>query len=150
MQSKAKTVKEYLDSLPEERRLEIEIVRKTILGNLPKGYEEIMQYGMITYVVPLKLYPKGYLGKSETPLPYAMLASQKDYMSIYLMNIYGDKEAEDWFFDAYEKSGMKLDMGKSCVRFKKLEDLPIGVIGKAIARTPVKKFIEQYEKSRSK
>lgn len=123
-------------------------VRKTILKHLPKGYEERMQYGMIGYSVPLKRYPAGYLGQKDVPLPYAALASQKNYMSIYLMNIYGDKKAEKWFREAYKASGKKLDMGKSCVRFKKLEDVPLDVIGKAIAQTPVEALIKAYEKAR--
>lgn len=148
--SSAKTVKEYLAELPEDRRNAIEAVRKTILENLPEGYEEIMQYGMVSYVVPLSLYPDGYLGKKDTPLPYACLASQKNHMAVYLMNIYGDKAAEKWFKEEYKKSGKRIDIGKSCVRFKKLENLPLEVIGQAVARTPVKKYIELYEKSRKK
>lgn len=148
MQSKATTVKEYLESLPEDRRKAISAVRKEILKNLPKGYEEVMQYGMIGYVVPLSIYPAGYLGKKDVPLPYAALASQKNYMSVYLMNIYGDKKGEEWFKKAYAKSGKKLDMGKSCVRFKKLEDLPLEVIGEAVGRTSVEEMIRGYERAR--
>lgn len=148
MQSKAATVKEYLESLAEDRRAAIQAVRKVILKNLPKGYKEVMQYSMIGYVVPLSLYPAGYLGKKDMPLPYAGLASQKNYMALYLMNVYGDEEIERWFKSAYAASGKKLDMGKSCVRFKKLEDLALEVIGEAVARTPVKKTIEQYERAR--
>ena len=149
MQSNAKTVQEYLSELSPDRRAVIEAVRNVILKNLPEVYKETMQYGMIGYVVPLERYPAGYLGKADVPLPYAALASQKNYMSLYLMNIYGDKEAEQWFKKEYEKSG-KLDMGKSCVRFKKLDDLSLDAIGKAIARTPVEKFIATYEQARAK
>jgi hypothetical protein len=145
MQSRAKTVKEYLKNLPLERREAILKVRGVVLENLPKGYEEIMQYGMIGYIVPLKLYPKGYLGDKTKPLPYAALASQKNHMAVYLMCIYGDKRAEKWFLNEYRKSGKKMDIGKSCVRFKKLEDLPLTLIGKAVKKVPIKKFIKIYE-----
>lgn len=150
MQSKAKTVREYLNSLPEGRRTALEAVRNVILKNLPEGYEETMQYGMTGYVVPLSLYPVGYLGKKDVPLPYAGLASQKNHMAVYLTNIYADrdKDTERWFKEAYKASGKKMDIGKSCVRFRKLEDLPLDVIGKAVARTSVKAFIKMYENSR--
>jgi hypothetical protein len=146
MQSKSKTVKEYLAELPAERRSAIQTVREVILKNLPKGYEEVMQYGMIGYVVPHSVYPPGYHCDPKQPLPFACLASQKNHMAIYFMNIYGHKETEAWFRQAYKASGKKLDMGKSCVRFKKLEDLPLEVIGQAVAKTPVKNYIEYYEK----
>ena len=106
---------------------------------------ESMQFGMIGYVIPLATYPETYKGK---PLMYAALASQKNYMSLYLMNIYADQEAEQWVTDSYRASGKKLDMGKSCVRFKNFEDLPMDLIGKAVARTPVPDFIARYEDSR--
>jgi uncharacterized protein YdhG (YjbR/CyaY superfamily) len=143
----ATTVDEYLAELPDDRRAEIEAVRNVILENLPKGYEETMQHGMIGYVVPLERYPVTYNGR---PLEYAGLASQKNYMSLYLMNIYGDKETQQWFVEQYKASGKKLDMGKSCVRFKKLNDLPLDLIGKAIARTSVDEFVGLYEASRRK
>ncbi len=146
-QSTAKTVYEYLDELSPDRREAIATVREVILLHLPPGYEETMQYGMIGYVIPLERYPVTYNGQ---PLAYAALASQKNYMSVYLMNIYSDKEAEQWFVDQYKASGKKLNMGKSCLRFKKLEDLPIDLIGKAIERTKVDDFIELYEASRRK
>ena len=144
-QSKAKTVEEYLAELSEDRRAAISTVRKVILDNLPTGYEETMQYGMIGYVIPLEDYPETYNGQA---LAYAALASQKNYMSLYLMNIYADSEAERWFIEQYKASGKKLNMGKSCVRFKKLEDLPVDLIGQAIARTSAVEFIERYETSR--
>lgn len=148
MQSKSKTVKEYLKELPKERRIAIEAVRNVILKNLPNGYEEIM-LGMIVYVVPLSRYPAGYLGKKDVPLPFAGLASQKNHMAVYLMNIYAERDAEQWFKKAYKESGKKMDIGKCCVRFRKLEDLPLDVIGKAVARTSVSAFIKMYEASRS-
>lgn len=149
MQSSARTVAAYLKSLPPERREAISRVREEILKRLPEGYREVMQYGMIGYVVPLSLYPHGYLGKKDTPLPYAALASQKNHMALYLMNVYGDKETESWFRTEYKKSGKKLDMGKSCVRFKRLEDLPLPLIGKVIARTSVREYIKRYEAARA-
>jgi len=148
MQSKTKTVKEYLAELPPERKAAIQAVRKVILKNLPKGFEEIMQYGMIGYVVPHKVYPPGYHCDPKQPLPFMGLASQKNYMAIYFMNIYMDKGAQNWFTKAYKASGKKLDMGKSCLRFKKLEDLALEVIGRAVARQSVKEYIALYEKSK--
>jgi hypothetical protein len=145
MQSKAKTVAEYLKSLPPDRRAAIEAVRKVVLKNLPTGYAETMQYGMISYVVPHSIYPAGYHCDPKQPLPFACLASQKNYMSLYLMTVYGHKETEAWFRKAFADAGKKLDMGKSCVRFKKLEDLPLDVIGKVIARVPVRKYLDFYE-----
>ena len=149
MQSKAKTVEIYLKELPRERRTAVETVRKSILKNLPKGYKEVMQYGMIGYVVPLKLYPDGYLNDKKTPLPYVALASQKNDMAVYLMCNYGDKEAEKKFRVVYQQSGKRLNMGKSCVRFKKLEDLSLEAIGLGVSMTPVKTFIAKYEKGRN-
>lgn len=149
MQSSATSVEAYLRSLPPERRQLVQAVREVILKNLPKGYKEIMQYGMIGYVVPLSRYPAGYLGQKDVPLPYVGLAAQKNYYSIYLLNIYGDKKAETWFKKEYERAGFKLDMGKSCVRFKTLDKIPLEVIGKAVALTPVDEFITMYEKARN-
>lgn len=145
--SKARTIKQYLAGLPPDRRAGLAAVRKLILDHLPKGYEETMQYGMISYVIPLKRYPNTY---NRQPLGIACLASQKNYMALYLMNVYGDKETELWFRERYQASGKKLDMGKSCIRFRKIEDLPLELIGKAVARTSVEKFIEQYEKARKR
>ncbi len=145
--SKAQTVEAYLAELPDDRRTAIAAVRKAILKKLPKGYEETMQYGMISYVIPLEKYPDTYNGQA---LAIAALASQKNYMSVYLMNIYGDKKAEQWFKDAFAASGKKLDMGKSCVHFKKLDDLPVDVIAEAVSRTPVNEYIRLYEASRKK
>jgi hypothetical protein len=150
VQSKAKSVDQYLAELPPERREAINAVRKVILKNLPDGFEEVMQYGMIGYVVPHKLFPAGYHCDPSQPLTLAALASQKDYMAIYLMTIYGHKETEQWFVKVYKASGKKLDMGKSCVRFKKLDDLPLDVIGQAIARVPVDKYIHAYQQARDK
>ena len=147
VKSKASTVEEYISELPEERINDIKAVRILIIENLPKGYVETMQYGMITYVIPIDRYPNTYNG---LPLGYISLASQKNYMALYLMNVYSNKEIESNFKDRYIASGNKLDMGKSCVRFKKLKDLPLDLIGETIAMTSVDDFISVYEKSRNR
>lgn len=147
VKSKATTVEEYISELPDERTSDIKAVRNLIIENLPKGYVETMQYGMITYVIPIDRYPNTYNG---LPLGYISLASQKNYMALYLMNVYSNKEIESNFKDRYIASGKKLDMGKSCVRFKKLEDLPLDLIGETIAMTSVDDFISVYEKSRNR
>jgi uncharacterized protein YdhG (YjbR/CyaY superfamily) len=145
MRSDAQTVTEYIARLPEERRAAIREVRGTILANLPEGYEEAMEWGMITYQVPLARYPDTYNGK---PLMYAALASQKRHMAVYLTAVYADEEARDEFLEAYRASGKKLDMGKSCVRFTKLENLPLDLIGKVIRAYPVDDYIGIYEAGR--
>lgn len=144
MQSEAETVDEYLAELPDERRDAIETVRTTVLENLPDGYEEVMQHGMISYVVPLDDYPTTYNGK---PLVYASLASQKNHMAVYLMSVYGDAESD--FREKYESTGRRLDMGKCCVRFRKLDNLPLDVVGDEIARLEPAEFIAMYEDARS-
>ncbi|MFN7135049.1 MAG: DUF1801 domain-containing protein, partial [Myxococcales bacterium] len=144
--SKATTVKAYLASLPADRRADIEAVREVILKNLPPGYEEGMQYGMISYHVPLARYPHTYNGQ---PLGIAALASQKQYMSVYLMGAYADPEHERRFTAAWARSGKKLDMGKSCVRFKHAGDLALDVIGELLRSIGVDEFIAMYERSRS-
>src|ERR1700751_3164546 len=125
MQSKARSVKDYLAELPGDRRAAIETVRKVILKNLDADYEEGMQYGMIGYYVPHRVYPAGYHCDPKQPLPFAALASQKNYMSLHLMCLYGAGEHLKWFRKSWAKTGKKLDMGKCCVRFKKLDDLPL-------------------------
>jgi hypothetical protein len=141
------TVEDYLASLTDERRDALQTVRKVILENLDKDYEEGIQYGMIGYYVPHRVFPAGYHCDPEQPLPFAGLASQKNFMAIYLMCLYSSAEQEAWFREAWAKSGKKLDMGKSCVRFKKLDDVPLDVIGQAIRRIPVRAFIENYQAS---
>jgi len=145
MSDSPNTVNAYLAQLTEDRREVLQAVRAVILENLPKGYEEGIQYGMIGYYVPHNVYPRGYHCDPRQPLPFASLASQKNHMALYLMGIYGNPEQEDWFRKAWIKSGKKLDMGKSCVRFKKLEDVPLQVIGQAVKRVPVAKLIAHYE-----
>lgn len=147
MQSKATTVAKYLAELPADRRAALEAVRKVILKNIDKDYEEGMGYGMMGYSVPHRLYPAGYHCDPKQPLPFAGLASQKNHMSIYLMCIYGDTGEAEWFRKEWAKTGKKLDMGKCCIRFKKIEDVALDVIGEAIRRVPAKKYIEYYEKS---
>lgn len=145
MQSKATTVSKYLAELPVDRRKAVKAVREVILKNLPAGYAEVMANGAIGYVVPHSIYPPGYHCDPKQPLPFAGLASQKNHIGIYLMCIYSDPDHEAWFREAWTKTGKKLDMGKSCVRFKKIEDVPLEVIGQAIKKVPVKKFVERYE-----
>ncbi len=151
MQSKATTVQAYLDSLPEDRRDALNAVRQVILKNLDKTFREGMQYGMIGYFVPHETYPAGYHCDPKQPLPYAGLASQKGHMSLYLMGLYVGSDAgvehpdAAWFQNAWLATGKKLDMGKACVRFKKLDDVPLEVIGEAFRRLPAKLYIERYE-----
>lgn len=146
VKSGATTPEEYLAGLPTERREAISRVRDVILGNLPDGYEEGMQYGMISYHVPLDRHPDTYNGQ---PLSVATLASQKNYMSLYLLGVCYDPETERWFKELFVASGKKLDMGKACVRFKRLDDLPLEVIGEAISSVSPEDLIEQYKASRA-
>ncbi len=146
MKSNATTVEEYLKQLPADRRDAISAVRDVILANLPQGFVECMGYGMIGYVVPHSLYPAGYKCDPKLPLPFVNLASQKNHMALYLMSVYGDPETEQWFRKAWLAAGQKLDMGKCCVRFKRLEDVPLKVVGQIIARVPVKEYIVRIEK----
>ena len=148
MQSRAGTVEQYLADLPGDRREALQAVREVILKNLDKrGFEEGMQYGMIGYYVPHSVFPAGYHCDPRQPLPFASIASQKSHMAIYLMCVYGNPENEAWFREEWAKSGKKLDMGKSCVRFKKLSDVPLDVIGRMIKRVPARSYIEHYEQA---
>ncbi len=131
MKSDAATPDEYIRGLPAERAEAIETVRKVILENLPDGYDEVMAWGMITYEVPLSTYADTY---NKKPLMYAALASQKNYMTLYLSAIYANEDNASWFRKKYEATGKKLDIGKSCVVFKRVEDLPLELVGAAIAR----------------
>jgi len=157
MQSKAATVSDYLASLPDDRRKAIETVRSVILANLDKDFEEGMQYGMIGYYVPHRIYPAGYHADPKQGLPFAALASQKNYMSVYLMGLYcgciegvSDTNLVRWFREAWAKTGKKLNMGKACIRFKKADDLALDVLGEAIRRMPARKYVEVYEEARRK
>jgi uncharacterized protein YdhG (YjbR/CyaY superfamily) len=145
MQSDAETVEEYIAGLPEERRAAISTVRGRINAHLPEGYVEQMDWGMISWIVPLETKPDTYNGK---PLCYAALASQKHHMAVYLMGLYTDGPELARFQEEYADRGLDLDMGKSCVRFQRLEDLPLDVIGEAVAAIPVAEFIARYDASR--
>jgi hypothetical protein len=146
MKSKATTVKEYLASLPGDRRAGIEAVRTVIRKNLDKHYEESMLWGMIGYAVPHRVWPTGYHCDPSKPLMMAALSSQKNNLSVYLMSVYSDKAERAWFQKAWAKSGKKLNMGGSCIRFTKVEDAALDVIGEAIRRTPAKAYVESYVK----
>ena len=145
--SKATTVAKYLKELSADRRKTIVTVRDMIRKHLPSGYEETMNWGMICYEIPLSTYPDTY---NKQPLMYAALASQKNYSAVYLMCVYSDPKREKQLRDAFAKAGKKLDMGKSCIRFKTVEDLPLPAIGKIIASTTPKTYIKAYEESRKK
>ena len=146
MQSDAKTPEEYLTELEPKRREAISAVRDVILDNLPDGYEEVMQYGMISYVVPFDAFPETYNGQ---PLMYIALASQKQYMSLYLTSVYADESVSEWFRERYLATGKKLNMGKSCVRFRKLEDVPLDLVAEVAALTPLDRFVEEARASKS-
>lgn len=145
MQSKATSVAQYLAELPPERRPAIATVRKIILDNIDSDVEEVMQYGMIGYVVPHRVYPPGYHCNPAQPLPLAGLASQKQHMALYVMSTYNKPGEEGWLRGRFARAGKKLDMGKCCIRFKKLEDLPLDVIGELFRRVPTRAYIESYE-----
>lgn len=148
MQSKAKTVKDYLKELPPERKMTITKLRDVILKNLPKGFEEGMSYGMMGYYVPHSIYPAGYHCKPELPLPFAGMASQKNFIAFYHMGIYANPDLFKWFVTEFPKhSTAKLDMGKSCIRFKKPEHIPFELIGKLMKKISVKDWINLYEKN---
>jgi hypothetical protein len=144
MQSKAKTVTEYLDALPLERRVAIEAVRSTILANLDSDYEEGIQYGMIGYYVPHRVFPYGYHCDPRLPLQMAGLGAQKSHLALHVMGLYVDPALTKWFQDAWKKTGKKLDMGKACIRFKSLDDVPLDVIAEMFRRLPAKRYIETY------
>ncbi|HKI37172.1 MAG TPA: DUF1801 domain-containing protein [Gemmataceae bacterium] len=145
--SNAATVEEYLESLPEERRAVVAAVREVVLRNLPDGYQETMNWGMISYEVPLEQYPNTYNGQ---PLSYAALAAQKNYYALYLMCVCGDTKSGERLREEFRKAGKKLDMGKSCVRFRKLEHLPLDVIGRVVASMTPEAWIAYYEASRQR
>jgi hypothetical protein len=146
MQSTAATPQEYIDSLPEDRKKAISELRKVILKNIPKGFEETMGYGMMGYVVPHSLYPDGYHCDPKQPLPFFGMASQKNFIAVYHMGIYADKNLLDWFVAEFPKySKKKLDMGKSCIRFKKPEDIPYDLIGELASKMTPQQWIELYE-----
>ena len=142
----ANTPAEYIAAIPEERREAIEKLREVILENIPDGYEEKMAYGMIGYVVPHKLYPPGYHCDPKLPLMLVSIASQKNFIALYHMGIYADPKLLDWFVTEYPKhSKSKLDMGKSCIRFKKPEQIPYDLIGQLMQKLSVEDWVACYE-----
>jgi len=145
MQSKAATPQEYIDSLPAERKKVIAEVRKQLLKNLPKGFKEVMSYGMLGYVVPHSLYPEGYHCDPQQALPFICVASQKNYVALYHMGIYGDKNLLNWFTHEYAKAcSSKLDMGKGCIRFKKMDDIPFRLIGELATKMTPEEWVNKY------
>lgn len=148
MQYDARTPKEYLDALPPEHKSMVSALRRAIKSKLPKGYKEGMQYGMITYSVPLTTYKNGYLDNPKVPLPYISLGAQKHHVAVYHNGLYASKQRLAVFTKAYEKTGKRLSMGKSCIRFKKLDDIPLAVISESAAACSVHDYITLYEKAR--
>ncbi|MES2430384.1 MAG: DUF1801 domain-containing protein [Bacteroidota bacterium] len=146
MQSKAITVEEYIKELPEERQTVIKKIRAAIKKNIPKGFKEEMGYGMMGYVVPHSIYPAGYHCTPELPLPFLGVASQKNFIAVYHMGIYADAKLLDWFTKEHAKTGLgKLDMGKSCMRFKKADKIPYDLIGELATKMTVADWIKMYE-----
>lgn len=146
MQIKADTPDEYIAQLPEDRKPVVEKLRRVILDNLPKGFKEEINYGMIGYVVPHSIYPKGYHVTPELPLPFINIASQKNFIAVYHMGIYANPKLLDWFTAEYPKHcNLKLDMGKSCIRFKKPDQIPFDLIGELVSKVSVDEWIENYE-----
>jgi hypothetical protein len=148
MQSKAETVEDYLAGIPPDRGTALREVLAVIRRNLQAGFEEGMQYGMIGWYVPHRIFPAGYHCDPKQPLPFAALASQKSHLALYMGCLYGDSSEVERFRQQWAATGKKLDMGKSCIRFKKVEDLPLEVIGEAFARISVARFVADYEQTR--
>ena len=148
MQIEANTPDEYIAQLPNDRKPVMEKLRKVILDNLPKGFKEESSYGMIGYVVPHSIYPKGYHVSPKLPLPFINIASQKNFIGVYHMGIYANPKLLDWFTTEYPKHcKLKLDMGKSCIRFKKPEQIPFDLIGELASKVSVDEWVETYEKN---
>ncbi|MCG2430821.1 DUF1801 domain-containing protein [Aequorivita xiaoshiensis] len=146
MQSKATTADQYISELPEDRQEVMKKLREAVKSNLPKGFEENMQYGMISYVVPHSIYPDGYHCKPTDALPFLSIASQKNHIAFYHSGIYTDPELSDWFVNEYPNHATgKLDMGKSCVRFKNFKNIPFKLLGELSSKITVEQWIEKYE-----
>lgn len=146
MQYKAETPEEYIGQLPVERKEPMTKLRNAILENIPKGFEETIGYGMIGYVVPHSIYPSGYHCTPQLPLPFLSIASQKNFIAVYNMGIYVKKDIYDWFVKEYPKHcKCKLDMGKSCIRFKNMDDIPYNLIGELASKITVDEWINHYE-----
>lgn len=151
MQSNATTIIDYVNSLPEDRKVAINKLRKAITNNIPDGFEEYSSYGMIGYVVPHKLFADGYHCNPKLPLPFINIASQKNFIAIYHMGIYMNSELMNWFVTEYPKHcTLKLDMGKSCIRFKKIDQIPYELIGELVQKMTVKNWIDLYTKQLNK
>ncbi len=151
MQSKAENPEEYIEELPEDRREVMNALRKSIKDNLPLGFTETMSYGMIGYVVPHSIYPNGYHCNPKLPVPFLSIASQKNFIAVYHMGIYADPALMAWFIKEYPKhSKVTLDMGKSCIRFKKTSEIPYKLIGELAGKMSVKEWIEIYERDLKK
>lgn len=146
MQSKAQSVDTYMSELPEERKAPMQHLREVFKANLPEGFTEEMSYGMIGYVVPHSIYPKGYHCSPELPLPFINIASQKNFIAVYHMGIYSDEKLLNWFVEEFPKhSKAKLDMGKSCIRFKKMDQIPYELLGELLTKMTVNQWIERYD-----
>ncbi len=147
MKYEAETVEDYLNAVPEERKEALSKLRKTLLDNLPKGFEELISYGMPSYSVPFSLYPQGYHCNPTIPLPFISFASQKNFIGFYHLGIYSDEEILFWFTEAYQKLNIgRLDMGKSCIRFKKIDRIPYELLGELVSKITVEQWIAIYEK----
>ncbi|SEB03186.1 protein of unknown function (DU1801) [Flavobacterium gillisiae] len=146
MQSKAQNIEEYLNELPKDRKTAMNNLRETILANIPKGFNEEMSYGMIGYVLPHSIYPNGYHCNTKLPLPFINIASQKNFIALYHMGIYASPDLLKWFTDEFPKhSNQKLDMGKSCIRFKKADQIPFNLIADLVQKMSVEEWIAIYE-----
>jgi len=151
MKIEAKTIEEYISKLPEERQEKIKKLREEIIKNIPEGFEEEINYGMIGYVVPHSIYPDGYHCRPEDPLPFINIASQKNHIAVYHMGVYADRDTLNWFVSEYIKvTGKKPDMGKSCIRFKNNDEIPYELIGMLAEKTTVNQWISVYEQTRKK
>jgi uncharacterized protein YdhG (YjbR/CyaY superfamily) len=147
MISEAKSVQDYLDAIPTDRKVAFNTLRETILRNIPSGFREEVSYGMIGFVVPHDLYPPGYHTDPKLPLPFAYIASQKHFIALYHMGLYADDALLMWFKDEYAQfTSRKLDMGKSCVRFKKMDQIPFDLIAELMKKMSVQNWIDMYEK----
>lgn len=148
MKSTANTPEEYINNLPDDRKQVMNTLRKTIKENLPEGFSETINYGIIGYVVPHSIYPNGYHCDSKLPLPFMSIASQKNFIALYYMGLYANQKLMNWFLQEVPKYCIpKLDMGKSCIRFKKIDQIPYALIGELSKKITVKEWIESYEKT---
>jgi uncharacterized protein YdhG (YjbR/CyaY superfamily) len=146
MQSQAETPDAYIESLPEDRKAALQKLREVIAENLPEGFVETMSYGMIGYVVPHRVYPPGYHCDPTLPLPFMSIASQKNFIAVYHMGLYADEALMNWFLNKYSRhSPAKLDMGKSCIRFKKMNEVPYDIIGALAGKMSAKEWVDLYE-----